>query len=37
MTSVPRETEVKTTKSKGYYVSGNWEGRAETPDELDME
>ncbi len=32
--SVPRETEVKTTKSKGYYVSGNWEGRAETPDEL---
>ncbi len=34
MVSVPRETEVKTTKSKGYYVSGNWEGRAETPDEL---
>ena len=32
--SVPRETEVKTTKSKGYYVSGNWEVRAETPDEL---
>ena len=32
--SVPRWTEVKTTKSKGYYVSGDWEGRAETPDEL---
>ena len=32
--SDPRWTEVKTTKSKGYYISANWEGRAETPDEL---
>ncbi len=34
MTTNPIPIEIKTTKSKGYYIRASWEERAETPDEL---